>query len=68
MKGSQASVFLLIGGQKRLIPDGSTFEALGLSVDGVRSLPDDLVERIPAGADINQSDMAQVKAALERTR
>lgn len=68
IKGSRPSVFLLIGGQKRLIPNASTFEALGLSVDAVRSLPDGLVERIPAGADIDLSDVARVKAALQRTR
>lgn len=68
IKGSQSSVFLLIDGERRLVPNGSTFEALGLSVDGVLSLPDDLVEFIPTGAEINQSDVALIKAALERTR
>ena len=68
IKGSQSSIFLLIGGERRLVPNDSTFEALGLSVDGVLSLPDDLVEFIPAGADINQGDVDRIKADLERMR
>lgn len=68
IKGSQSSVFLLIGGERRLVPNGSTFEALGLSVDGILSLPEGLVERIPAGVEINQGDVARIKVALERIR
>ena len=50
IKGSNSEVYLLAGGERRLIPDSPTFEALGFSQAAITTIPDDLLERIAVGA------------------
>jgi hypothetical protein len=50
VKGSNPEVYLIAGGERRLIPDPPTFEALGFSQAAIAAIPDDLLERIALGA------------------
>jgi hypothetical protein len=50
VKGSNPEVYLIAGGERRLIPDPATFRALGFSQAAIASIPDDMLERIALGA------------------
>lgn len=50
VKGSNPEVYLIAGGERRLIPDPATFEAFGFSQGAIARIPDDLLERIALGA------------------
>ncbi len=50
VKGAEPEVYLVAGGERRLIPDTATFEALGFSESAIKTIPDDLLERISLGA------------------
>ena len=52
IKGPGPEVYVLSGGERRLIPDPSTFSALGYSEKEIVHILDGLLDRIPLGAPI----------------
>jgi hypothetical protein len=50
VKGATPEVYLVTGGERRLIPDQPTLEAYGFSQAAISTIPGDLLERIPLGA------------------
>jgi len=63
IKGSGAAVFLVVGGQRRWIPNQQTFESLGLDWPSVKTIGDQQLNDIPKGEDYPSLNRRAVKGS-----
>jgi len=61
VKGNGVDVFLVIGGQRRWIPNEQTFNALGLDWQSIRTIPDEELNKIPRITDYPSLNARAVK-------